>query len=119
MIGKAKSFGINVFGAAGATLGAIVGELALDWLEDRDLPSRLRVPVLATAAIIPTWTVHIASLAAGVGLAWPVELWSGAVIVSGLAAAALGGLAVSAPPRPATDLAARVDEPVRTADGQG
>lgn len=96
-----------VFGAAGATLGAIVGEFALDRLEDRDLPSRLRVPVLAAAAIIPIWTVHIAALAVGVGLAWSVELWSGAVILSGLAAAALGGLAVSAPP---TDPAVSIHE---------
>ena len=108
-----------VFGAAGATVGAIVGEFALDWLEDRDLPSRARIPALAAAAIIPIWTVHIAALAAGVGLAWPVELWSGAVIVSGLAAAALGGLAVSAPPTPTTDPVARIDEPARMADGHG
>jgi len=107
-----------VFGAAGATIGAIAGEFALDWLENRDLPSRSRVPVLAAAAIIPTWMVHIVALAAGVGLAWPVELWSGAVIVSGLAAAALGGLAVAAPLTPAPDPAARSDEPVRMTDGQ-
>lgn len=109
---------VAVFGAVGATLGAIVGEFALDWLEDHDLPGRLRVPVLAAAAIIPTWTMHMASLAAGVGLAWPVELWSGAVIVSGLAAAALGGLAMSAHPTPTTDPAARIDEPVHMAEGQ-
>ena len=108
-----------VFGAAGATLGAIVGEFALDWLENRHLPRRLRVPALAAAAIIPTWTLHMASLAVGVGLAWPVELWSGAVIVSGLAAAALGGLAVSALPPPVNDAAARLEGPVRVADGQG
>lgn len=86
-----------VVGAAGATLGAVVAEFALDWLERRDLRARLRIPVLAAAAIVPTWTMHIAALAAWVGLSWPVELWSGAVVVSGLAAAALGGLAVSAP----------------------
>lgn len=108
-----------VFGAAGATLGAIVGEFALDWFENRDLPGRLRIPVLAAAAIIPTWTVHMASLAAGVGLTWPVELWSGAIIVSGLAAAAIGGLAVSAPPTPATDPVAQLDEPSRMVEEQG
>ena len=108
-----------VFGAAGATLGAIVGEFALDWLENRDLPTRLRIPMLAAAAIVLTWTVHMVSLAAGVGLAWPVELWSGAVIVSALAAATLGGLAVSARPTPATDPAAQVDERVRMVDVAG
>ena len=108
-----------VFGAAGATMGAIVGEFALDWLENRHLPNRLRVPALAAAAIIPAWTAHMVSLAIGVGLAWPVELWSGAVIVSGLAAAALGGLAVSALPAPVNDAAARLQGSVRVADGQG
>ena len=101
-----------VFGAAGATLGAILGEFAIDWLENRNVSSRLRLPSLAAAAIILTWTVHMASLAVGVGLAWPIELWSGAVIVSGLAAAALGGLAISAPdpssPIPAAGLEERV-----------
>ena len=108
-----------VFGAAGATLGAIMGEFALDWLEKRRLPSRLRVPALASSAIVATWTAHMASLAVGVGLAWPVELWSGAVIVSGLAAAALGGLAISALPPSVEDAAARLEGPVRVANGQG
>ena len=110
---------VAVFGAAGATLGAIAGEFALAWLENRHLPRRSRIPVLAAAAIVPTWTVHMASLAIGVGLAWPVELWSGAVILSGLAAAALGGLAVSAPPAKATDPAAQIEEPLRVANSQG
>jgi hypothetical protein len=91
-----------VFGAAGATAGAIVGEFALDWFENRQLPSRLRVPVLATAATVTTWLAHMASLAVGVGLAWPMELWSGAIAVSGLAAAALGMLAVPPSPPPST-----------------
>ena len=108
-----------VFGAAGATMGALVGEFALDWLENRRLPRRLRVPALAAAAIVPTWTAHMASLAVGVGLAWPVELLAGAVILSGLAAAALGGLAVSALPPPVNDAAARLPAPGRVADGQG
>lgn len=82
-----------VLGAAGATLGALLSEPALQWVEGRGLPPRLRIPVLAATAIVPVWTLHLASLAAGAGVAWPVELWSGAVIVSGLAAAALGGLA--------------------------
>lgn len=108
-----------IFGAAGATLGAIVGEFALDWLENRRLPSSLRIPTLAGAAIVSTWTAHIASLAFGVGLVWPVELWSGAVIVSGLAAAVLGGVAVSAPPPNVNDSADRRQDPVHMADGQG
>lgn len=108
-----------VFGAAGATLGAIVGEFALAWLEKRRLPRSLRVPVLAAAAITPTWGAHMAALALGVGLAWPVELWSGAVIVSGLAAAALGGLATSAPRALTTGTAALPGQPTPSIDPAG
>ena len=100
-----------VFGAVGATVGAIVGELALDWLEDRPLTRRLRVPVLANAAIVPVWTAHIASLAIGVGLAWPVELWSGVVILSALVAAGLGGAAGAAVPSP-------INHPAQQLEGQ-
>ena len=107
-----------VFGAAGATLGAIVAEFALDGLENHHPTRRLRVPALAAAAIIPTWTAHMASLAVGVGLAWPVELWFGAVIVSGLAAAGLGGLAVSALPPQPNDAAAQLEGPARITGGQ-
>jgi hypothetical protein len=88
-----------VVGAIGATLGALIGEFAIAWLEARQLPSRLRIPILAAAAVIPTWAMHVAALAVGVGLAWPVELWSGVVILSGLAAAALGGLTQAPPVR--------------------
>ena len=110
---------VVVSGAAGATLGAIVGEFAIAWLESRHLPRRFRLSVLAAAAMTPTWALHMASLAVGVGLAWPVELWSGAVILSGLAAAALGGLAVSAPPTAAKGPPARINEPARPAEGPG
>ena len=75
--------------------------------------------MLAAAAIMSIWTAHMAALAVGVGLAWPVELWSGAVIVSGHAAAALGGLEVSASPAAVNDAAARLEGPVRIVDGQG
>lgn len=102
-----------VIGAAGATAGALVGELALHRLERRHLPSRIRLPAFAAAAVVPTWTGHIASLAVGVGLAWPVELWSGAVTVSGLAAASLGGLATPTPESSSDgDSASRLESPL-------
>ena len=83
---------VAVVGAAGATVGALVGEFVIAWLEKQALPALLRIPVLAAAAAMSIWAVHIAFLAAGVGLAWPIELWSGVVILAALAAAALGGL---------------------------
>lgn len=86
-----------VTGAAGATLGALVGEVLVAWTESRALPAHLRAPALAVAAMTPVWVVHIAALAWGVGLTWPVELWSGVVVLSALAAAALGWLAAPAP----------------------
>ena len=82
-----------VVGAAGATLGAFGAELAIAWLEKQDLPARLRAPALAATAVASIWGGHIAALAFAVGLAWPIELWSGVVVLSTLAAAAIGGLA--------------------------
>lgn len=86
-----------VVGAAGATLGALVGEALVAWTESREPPPHLRVPALAVAAATPVWVGHIAALAWVVGLTWPVELWSGVVVLSALAAAALGGLSTPQP----------------------
>lgn len=83
---------VAVVGAAGATMGAIGAEIAIPFLEKRGLSVRLRIPVLSAVAVMSVWTAHISALSAGFGLAWPVELWSGVIILSGLAAAALGGL---------------------------
>ena len=48
--------------------------------------------MLAALVIASVWSGHVAFLAAAAGLAWPVELWSGAIVLSSLVAAALGGL---------------------------
>lgn len=88
-----------VTGALGATVGAVLAEAVLARTEVR-LPasSPLRLPVLAVAAVTPVWTLHVAALAVGVGLAWPVELWSGVIVLSALGAAALAALASPSPP---------------------
>lgn len=88
-----------VTGALGATLGAALAEVALARAEVRlPVSSPLRLPALAVIAVTPVWTVHIAALAVVVGLAWPVELWSGVVVLSALGAAALAALATPMPP---------------------
>ena len=79
-------------GAAGATAGAFAGELLIAWLERRRLPARLRSPILAASAAGSIWTGHLAGLAAFDTVAWSVELTSGVVILSALAAAALGAV---------------------------
>lgn len=79
-------------GAAGATAGAIVGEFLIVWLERSGLPARLRSPILAASAAASIWTGHLAGLAAFNTVAWSVELTSGVVILSALAAVALGAV---------------------------
>ena len=80
-------------GAAGATLGALLAEPVLAKLDRRGMPPARRMVALAVTAILPVWVMHMFWLAIGVGLAWPIELWSGTVVISVLAAAALAALA--------------------------
>lgn len=80
-------------GAAGATAGAIVGEVLVARLERRPLNGRLRAPVLAASATAAVWTGHLLGLAAFSTVAWSIELITGVVVLSALAAAALGALA--------------------------
>lgn len=82
----------TVAGAAGATVGAVVGEVVTAGVESRGVGARVRIPLLAALVIASVWSGHVAFLAAAAGLAWPLELWSGAIVLSSLVAAALGGL---------------------------
>lgn len=86
----------TVAGAAGATFGALVGELIIPLLESRFAGTRLRVPLLTAVAVCAVWSGHLTTLALTAGLAWPAELWFGVIVLSSLAAAALGGLTSAA-----------------------
>lgn len=79
-------------GAAGATAGAIVGELLIARLEHRGLAEQLRLPILSASAAAALWAGHLAGLAIFDTVAWSIELTAGVVILSALAAAALGAV---------------------------
>lgn len=79
-------------GATGATLGAGIGELLLARLDGPSLNASLRLPILAAVSVIAVWTGHLLALATFDTVAWSVELTSGVVFLSALAAAALGAL---------------------------
>jgi len=48
---------------------------------------------VAAGSTVLVWSGQLAGLAVADAIRWPVELWTGAVVVSAFAAAALGLLA--------------------------
>ncbi|MGI8947321.1 MAG: hypothetical protein ACR2FV_04955 [Ornithinimicrobium sp.] len=86
-------------GAIGATLGALAADVFVQLLEHRtwNRPGA-RLSALAAVAAGSVWTAHMVALAVTSGLEWPPELWAGVVVLSSMAAAALGGLAAGASP---------------------
>ncbi|MGC1206773.1 MAG: hypothetical protein WA880_02325 [Ornithinimicrobium sp.] len=86
-------------GAIGATVGALAADGFVQLLEGRtwNRPGA-RLSALAAVASGSVWTAHMVALAVTSGLEWPPELWAGALVLSSMAAAALGGLAAGASP---------------------
>lgn len=83
----------TIAGAAGATLGAVVADAALAGLERRrGLSAGGRLPIAAAVVALTVWTAHTLALGLVVGLAWPVELWAGVIMVSTMSAGLLGHL---------------------------
>ena len=88
-----------LFGLVGALVGGMLVDLLLQRLDPG--PGR-RGAFLLTGGLVPLaiWAPHLAAVAIGKGIAWPVELWFGVVVM-----AALGGLALALlmapPPAPA------------------
>lgn len=88
-----------VVGSAGATVGAVAADALVQGLE-RQAWARpgVRLPVLAAVTAGSVWAGHVAAMGLVSGLAWPPELWAGVVVLSAMAAAALGGLAAGTSP---------------------
>ena len=80
--------------------GALVGGVLVDLLILRLDPSPgRRRAFLLTGGLVPVaiWGPHLAAVAIGKGIAWPVELWLGAVGMAGLGGFALALLMAPAP----------------------
>ncbi|MEV4136153.1 hypothetical protein AB0J72_28785 [Dactylosporangium sp. NPDC049742] len=81
-------------------LGAVLADLAVQWVAAQrpDL-----VPVTLGALVPPLiWSTHLIGVQLSLGVAWTEELWSGVVVLTALAGAALGGLLTPSTRPPAT-----------------
>lgn len=79
-----------VVGAAGAVLGAAVAEALVPSIQ-RHLANASYWSGMALAGTVTAsiWSGHTAALAVSSGLAWPIELWAGAIVLSAMSAAGL------------------------------
>jgi hypothetical protein len=85
---------VQTTGAVGAIVGAAVADLLLvqlDHWRGLDAPLRLSVAGAVVAALVSAGNVAGISLRADI--TWPVELWTGVVVVTAAVGAILGGLA--------------------------
>ena len=82
----------------GATLGAFAVDILavrLDAIRGPEAP--LRLPIVGALFGTLVWSGHLLGLAVAEGLRWPVELWTGNVVLAALAGAMIG--LVATPPR--------------------
>ena len=86
-VGVAFAFGV---------VGGVVGELALAVLEPS--PSNRTRSLITMAAIpISAWSAFMATYAMVGTIAWPLEIWAGSIVLSGLAALGLGWISLPDP----------------------
>lgn len=84
----------------GATLGAFAVDVLavrLDAVRGPDAP--LRLPIVGALFGTLVWSGHLLGLAIGDGIRWPVELWTGNVVLAALAGMMIG-LVATAPREP-------------------
>jgi len=86
--------GTPTVGAIFAVFGAAVAELTLHLL-DRSGRRASATPLPVVGAVFAglLWAPQLAGLHLAEGIHWPVELWSGTIVLTVLAGAVLGGLA--------------------------
>jgi hypothetical protein len=75
----------------GATLGAFAVDVIavrLDTIRGPDAP--LRLPIVGALFGTLVWSGHLLGLAVAEGLRWPVELWTGNVVLAALGGAMMG-----------------------------
>lgn len=103
----------GVTAATAVTLAALLVEVVAAWIDRSRLRRATRLPVIAATLPLLIWPAQILAVAVTDGVRWPVELWSGVVLLSTLMAASLGVMAGWSPEiRSATQL-----PPARTEGG--
>lgn len=91
--------GVLVAGALGAVAGAAVADLILERLDAaRGTSAVLRMPVAGAVLAAAVWSGQLVGLHLAEGIRWPVEMWTGLVVLCAVLGALLGGLLA----RPAT-----------------
>jgi hypothetical protein len=86
-------------GALGATAGAAVADLLLARIStSAGVAHRWSLPVAGALIGLAVWSGQLTGMALAAGLAWPVELWSGIVLVAAALAGLLGALATAQAP---------------------
>ncbi|MDG4810073.1 hypothetical protein O7634_25250 [Micromonospora sp. WMMD1120] len=86
--------GTPTVGVLLAVVGAAVAELVLHaWGRSRPDASPTPLPVVGAVFAALLWGAQFAGLHLADGVRWPVELWSGTIVLTALTAAVLGGLA--------------------------
>lgn len=85
--------GLTPYGIAAAvavTAGAAAAEPLVARIDRSGLPAAVRSSAVAAAVPALIWPAQLVAVAVTDGVRWPVELWSGVVLLSVLVAAALG-----------------------------
>jgi hypothetical protein len=86
----------------GGALAAIIGAAIVDWIlvrldDARGVEAALRLPLAGVVFAVVVWPAHLLGLQLSGGIQWPVELWTGVVVLTAAAAGALGTLATTTP----------------------
>jgi hypothetical protein len=91
-------------GVVAAIIAAALVETVLFGLDRRrGADAALRLPIAGAVTATLLWSAHLLGLQLAAGIAWPLDLWSGTVVVTAAVGALIGGLA--ARPVPASELA--------------
>lgn len=78
----------------GAIIGAAIADVVLYRLDvTRGTDALMRLPIAGAVFAALVWAGHLLGMHLQTGLRWPVELWTGTVVVTALSGAALGVLA--------------------------
>jgi hypothetical protein len=84
---------VPLAGALGAVVGAAVADLVLRRLDAaRGTDAPLRMPVAGAVFAATVWSGHLLGLQLVEGIRWPVEMWTGLVVLCAALGALLGGL---------------------------
>jgi hypothetical protein len=85
--------GTQVAGALGALVGAAVADVILERLDAaRGTDAPLRLPIAGAVFAATVWSGNLLGLHLAEGIRWPIEMWTGLVVLCAALGALLGGL---------------------------